>query len=261
MLRNRTILMAGAAIAALTVSAATAADLPVRTAPPAPFIAAVPIFTWTGFYVGLNAGWGWRNDNREPVILTPGLATPGLAGTLEFSGADDGGFTGGAQLGYNYQFGSVVIGAEADIQWADTGNNQGVVFTGAPGFAGTFLPGTFESNAPEWFGTVRGRLGFAIDRVLIYGTAGLAYTEDNAGWVVGGGVEWALPTNWNLFGSSAVTFGVEGLWLSIDRDNNFNGPIGTFAPVGLPQVAVFSPVASSGDNDFFVARAKLNFKF
>jgi outer membrane immunogenic protein len=154
----------------------------------------------------------------------------------------------------------VVLGAEADIQWADTGNNQDVVFVPAPGFAGTFLPGTFESNAPEWFGTVRGRLGFAIDRVLIYGTAGVAYTEDNAGWVVGGGFEWALPTNWNLFNSSAVTFGVEGLWLSIDRDN-FDGPIGTFAPVGLPQVAVISPVATSANNDFFVARAKLNFKF
>jgi outer membrane immunogenic protein len=124
-----------------------------------------------------------------------------------------------------------------------------------------FLPGEFESNAPEWFGTLRARLGFAVDRFLIYGTAGLAYTEDDAGWVAGGSVEWALPTNWNMFGSSAVTLGLEGLWISIDRDNNFNGPIGTFTPVGLPPVAVFSPVRSNEDNDFFVARAKLNFKF
>ena len=64
-----------------------------------------------------------------------------------------------------------------------------------------------------------------------------------------------------MFGSSAVTLGLEGLWVSIDRGNDFNGPIGTFTPVGLPPVAVFSPVTSNGDSDFFVARAKLNFKF
>src|SRR3954453_2753812 len=121
-----TFLSAGVAAAALTVSGAFAADLPTRAPPPAPFVAAIPIFTWTGFYVGLNAGWGWRNDNSEPVILIPGVGTPGLAGTLDRSGGDDGGFTGGAQIGYNYQFGSLVVGAEADIQWADTGNNQNV---------------------------------------------------------------------------------------------------------------------------------------
>lgn len=257
---KRLLLLAATASAALGVSSAFAADLPVRSEPPPPFVPAVPIFTWTGFYVGVNAGWGWRDDNRTPVILTPGVGTPGLAGQLDFSG-DDGGFTGGGQIGYNYQIGSFVIGAEADIQWADTGNNQNVIFTPAPGFTGVFLPGEFSSNAPEWFGTLRARLGFAADRFLVYATGGLAYTEDNAGWVAGGGVEWALPTNWNMFGSSAVTLGLEGLWISIDRDNNFDGPIGTFTPVGLPPVAVFSPVRSNEDNDFFVARAKLNFKF
>jgi outer membrane immunogenic protein len=259
-MKNRLVLLAATAAAALGVSSAFAADLPVRSEPPPPFVPAVPIFTWTGFYVGVNAGWGWRDDNRTPVILTPGIGTPGLAGQLDFSG-DDGGFTGGGQIGYNYQIGSFVIGAEADIQWADTGNNQNVIFTPAPGFTGVFLPGEFSSNAPEWFGTLRARLGFAADRFLVYATGGLAYTEDNAGWVAGGGVEWALPTNWNMFGSSAVTLGLEGLWISIDRDNNFDGPIGTFTPVGLPPVAVFSPVRSNEDNDFFVARAKLNFKF
>jgi outer membrane immunogenic protein len=253
-------LLAGTALAASAVSSVLAADLPVRTAPPPPVVAAVPIFTWTGFYVGVNAGWGWRDDNSTPVILSPGVGTPGLAGRLDFSG-DDGGFTGGGQIGYNYQIGSFVIGAEADIQWADTGNNQSVVFVPAPGFSGVFLPGDFSSNAPDWFGTLRARLGFAVDRFLIYGTAGLAYTEDDAGWVAGGGVEWALPTNWNMFGTSAVTLGLEGLWISIDRGNDFNGPVGTFTPVGLPPVAVFSPVTSNGDSDFFVARAKLNFKF
>ena len=100
---------------------------------------------------------------------------------------------------------------------------------GAPG---TFVPGEFDNNLSDWFGTVRARAGVAFDRVLIYATGGLAYTDDNTGWVAGGGVEWALPVNW--FGSSAVTFGLEGLWLSFDQDddNIFNGPVGTFTPVG-----------------------------
>ncbi len=83
---------------------------------------------------------------------------------------------------------------------------------GAPG---TFVPGTFDNNLSDWFGTVRARAGVAFDRVLIYATGGLAYTDNYTGWVAGGGVEWALPVNW--FGSSAVTFGLEGLWISFDR--------------------------------------------
>src|SRR5918993_5461375 len=108
-------LLAATALTTAGLTAASAADLPVRAAPP-PYIAPVPIFTWTGFYAGVNAGWGWRDDDQETVVLTPGAGTPGLAGTLFFPGNGDGGFTGGAQIGYNYQIGSFVIGAEADIQ-------------------------------------------------------------------------------------------------------------------------------------------------
>jgi outer membrane immunogenic protein len=175
---------------------------------------------------------------------------------------DDGGFTGGGQIGYNYQIGSFVIGVETDIQWADTDKGVDAVFLPAPGFAGTFAPGVFESNAPEWWGSVHARAGVAFDRVLIYATGGLAYTDDNTGWTVGGGVEWALPVNW--FGSSAVTFGLEGLWLSFDDDDDYaNGFIGTFTPVaGGAPVDVFRPnIGGNDENEFFVARAKLNFKF
>jgi outer membrane immunogenic protein len=250
-------LLVGTATIALT-SAGQAADLPYQAPPPV--IAAVPFFTWTGFYVGVNAGWGWREDDEESVFLTPGPGTPGLAGTLVFPGNGDGGFTGGGQIGYNYQIGSFVIGVEADIQYADTDEDQTVVFLPGAGFTGTFVPGVFNSNAPEWWGSVRARLGFAIDRVLIYGTGGLAYTEDAAGWALGGGVEWALPVNW--FGSSAVTFGVEGLWLSIDQDDdNANGFVGRFTPAVGPPVDVFTPAGGDDESDFFVARAKLNFKF
>ncbi|MFD2228288.1 outer membrane protein, partial [Microvirga arabica] len=88
--------------------AAAAADLPVRSAPPAPIIAAAPIFTWTGFYVGVNAGYGWSNDDFDSVDLA--------------DEDDDGGFVGGAQVGYNYQIGSFVVGLEGDIQYADFGS-------------------------------------------------------------------------------------------------------------------------------------------
>src|SRR6478735_4356471 len=105
-------LLAGTAALALATSAATAADLPAPMAPPPPIV--IPAFTWTGFYAGVNAGWGWRDTNNEVVYLSPGLGSPGLVGTLSTSGGDDGGFTGGGQIGYNWQAGSFVLGAEAD---------------------------------------------------------------------------------------------------------------------------------------------------
>jgi outer membrane immunogenic protein len=259
-MRKQVLALAGAATIALS-TAGLAADLP-APAPP-PIIAAVPYFTWTGFYVGVNAGWGWRqNTDQTSLFLTPGLGAGlvGLNGTVLFPGSDDGVFTGGGQIGYNYQIGSFVIGAEADIQAIDNGGNNGtLVFLPGPGFAGRFEPGVLITDTPDWWGTARARLGFAIDRVLIYGTAGWAFTDNNSGYAAGGGVEWALPVNW--FGSSAVTFGVEGLWVSIERGNENNGLVGTFTPIGGPTQAVFAPPIDNDDNEFFVGRAKLNFKF
>ena len=250
-------LLAATALTTAGLSAASAADLPVRAAPPV--IAVAPIFTWTGFYVGGNLGWGWRDSNNDPVILTgPGVPGGLEGGTLLFGNSNDATFTGGGQIGYNYQIGSWVIGAEADIQGINNDNNANVVFIPGPGFAGgDFVPGEFENGA-DWWGSVRLRAGVAFDRVLVYATGGLAYTEDNTGWALGGGVEWAMPVNW--FGSSAVTLGLEGLWVSIDQDDDSTRPTGTFTPVGGAPVNVFLP-RSNDEQDFFVARAKLNFKF
>ena len=249
-------LLAATAITTAGITAASAADLP---AAPPPYIAPVPIFTWTGFYVGGNLGWGWRDSNNDPVILTgPGVPGGLEGGTLLFGNSNDATFTGGGQIGYNYQIGSWVIGAEADIQGINNDNNANVVFIPGPGFAGgDFVPGEFENGA-DWWGSVRLRAGVAFDRVLVYATGGLAYTEDNTGWALGGGVEWAMPVNW--FGSSAVTLGLEGLWVSIDQDDDSTRPTGTFTPVGGAPVNVFLP-RSNDEQDFFVARAKLNFKF
>jgi outer membrane immunogenic protein len=243
-----------------------AADLPIREAPPPPMIAPVPIFTWTGFYVGANAGWGWLDDNNTTGVFVPAgtFAPPfaGVSGTLGGGGGggDDNGFIGGGQVGFNYQMGAFVIGAEADIQWADF-NVENNVFVVPATFPPSFVPAAFADDDMEWFGTVRARAGVAFGQALIYATGGFAYSDNNTGWVAGGGLEWAIPTG--LFGSSAATIGLEGLWVSLERDDDNNGGfIGTYVPTGTAtRVDVFVPNTDGDDNEFFVARAKLNFKF
>ena len=119
-------------------------------------IAPVPVFTWTGFYVGVNAGYGWGNDDNRGFGLVN-------------RGNDDGGFVGGAQLGYNYQMGMFVLGAETDIQYADLGGNF-------------VVDGVRYGSDNDWFGTARVRAGLAFDRFMVYATGGVAYGTSNFGW-------------------------------------------------------------------------------
>ncbi|ANY79927.1 hypothetical protein BB934_18250 [Microvirga ossetica] len=176
--------------------AASAADLPVRAAPPAPIIAAVPVFTWTGFYVGVNAGYGWNANDSITV------------GGVTFDLDDEGGFVGGAQAGYNYQIGSFVVGLEGDIQYADFGGDDRFDFDGDG-----ILDDDF--NTSDWFGTVRARAGVAFDRALIYATGGFAFADNATGWTVGGGLEYAFTNN--------LSAKIEGLYVNLDQDDNFPG--------------------------------------
>jgi outer membrane immunogenic protein len=192
--------------------AASAADLPMRAAPPAPIIAAAPIFTWTGFYVGVNAGYGWSNNDFDAVDLA--------------DEDDDGGFVGGAQVGYNYQIGSFVVGLEGDIQYADFGADGTFDFDGDGVFDDDF-------DSSDWFGTVRARAGVAFDRALIYATGGFAFADDANGWTVGGGVEYAFTNN--------LSAKIEGLYVNLDNDDDFPG--------------------FDNETDFGVVRAGLNFRF
>ncbi|KFG69274.1 outer membrane protein [Microvirga sp. BSC39] len=189
--------------------AASAADLPMRAAPPAPIIAAAPIFTWTGFYVGVNAGYGWSDDDFDSVALA--------------DDDNDGGFVGGAQVGYNYQIGSFVVGLEGDIQYADFGREGAFVVGGT----------TYDIDNSDWFGTVRARAGVAFDRALIYATGGFAFADEANGWTVGGGVEYAFTNN--------LSAKIEGLYVNLDNDDDFPG--------------------FDGETDFGVVRAGLNFRF
>jgi outer membrane immunogenic protein len=194
-------------VALLGLSAtAFAADLPSRRVAPAPYVAA-PVFTWTGFYVGVNAGYGFTDNGNNngsnygaaPLFAQGPASGGGIAQTLtggtgmpvySTNNRNGDGFVGGGQVGYNFQFGNVVVGIEADAQYADFGKNRNGALSGGtdtvtPGVnvaAGSpnvtyFNTGLFSRNSADWFGTVRGRLGYAWDRVLVYGTGGLAFTD------------------------------------------------------------------------------------
>jgi outer membrane immunogenic protein len=169
-------------MAPFSTSAANAADLsvaPLYKAPPAPV---TPAYNWSGFYLGLNGGGGWGHSYWDTSAT--GMNTSG-------------GVVGGT-AGYNYQFGNAVIGLEGDMDWANI-----------KGGSTTVTCPTGCSTSDTWLSTVRGRAGYAFGGILPYITGGLAVgdiraaspgfpgaTNTNAGWTVGGGVEFALTGNW-----------------------------------------------------------------
>jgi len=246
--------------------AASAADLPMRAAPPAPIIAAAPIFTWTGFYVGVNAGYGWHNDDNNATVFVPGgaVGVGSPAGNITFGDSEGDGFVGGGQIGYNYQIGSFVVGVEADLQWADLGGDNGTAIYPAVWDAYGFRPAGVAGGV-DWFGTVRARAGVAFDRALIYATGGFAYGggDDNndffsnsddtrTGWTLGAGMEYAFTNN--------LTAGIEGLWVNLDNENSTF--VGSSVPLAIAdRRAVEAPSRRDSESEFFVVRAKVNYKF
>ena len=231
-----------------------AADLPLRgpLVPPE----ADPEFTWTGFYAGANSGYGFADFRNRGIALPAGsvVNSPGTAGTLTVRDgtAHEDGFVGGGQIGYNHQFGDVVVGLEADAQYRDFGRRSSdtgtYVFAGIPGAAfSPPLPGVgFRNPSSAYFGTVRGRLGYAFDRVLVYATAGLGYDSDNVGWTAGGGVEYAFAQN--------MSVKIEALYVDLDGGRRVN-PI--YSGAATNRLSLNDP----NTGDFVVARAGLNVKF
>lgn len=206
-------LFSSVALAGLVLAtAASAADLPSRRAPMAPMPAAMPYFTWTGFYIGVNAGYNWSHESKSSVGFVPGVLPASAAGLAPASvGSDGNGFTGGGQIGYNYQMNQFVAGLEADINYVDSKKSSSYALA-VPALAATGF--TTNSAKLEYLGTVRGRLGFAYDRALVYATGGLAYggvkndttfavpdlgaawgggeNKTRFGYAVGGGLEYAI---------------------------------------------------------------------
>jgi outer membrane immunogenic protein len=206
--------VAGASLLAGVVSATSlmAADMPLKAAA---YKAPPPeIFNWTGFYIGVHGGGGWGSSDAATVPQgVPGLGAVTAAPVTTNS---SGGLAGG-QIGYNYQTGMWVWGAEAQASWANlTGSSACSVAAGGVVISTACL-GSAKVDA---LGTVAGRLGIAFDRVLFYGKGGGAWTSDsyqtvltaplagfngtvfNAsdtrwGWMVGVGAEYAFTPNWS----------------------------------------------------------------
>ena len=172
--------------ATLGASAASAADLPERsyTKAPPPIAA---VYDWTGFYVGGNVGYGW-GGNTDPslsfvnpgnignvgVFLRAGEFPPNTTSGNLFPNLNPNGAFGGGQIGYDGQFGAWVLGVVADIQAADF-TASGLITTPAA-TTGANLDESLTARI-DWFGTVRGKVGFAANDWLFYGTGGLAYGE------------------------------------------------------------------------------------
>jgi outer membrane immunogenic protein len=199
-------------------TAAFAADLPSRYAP-APAFAPVPTFTWTGFYVGAQIGYGWENGDDIFIPNTP--VDLGGGYTAVFSGSSNGaeGVLGGAHVGYNMQMGNVVFGVEGDIEASNVETDATVSATFYGPRLGAGASATAQAKVQlNWAGSIRGRLGFAFDRLLVYGTGGVAVADleesvslvvpafpalnaaasasDTVwGWTLGGGLEYAFTNN------------------------------------------------------------------
>ncbi|GGF56250.1 outer-membrane immunogenic protein [Azorhizobium oxalatiphilum] len=228
-------ILLAALLATAAGAPAMAADLAARYPVKAVVAPVVPVFSWTGFYVGGNLGYG--GGTNDYAFGTPLTSVTGSANA--------GGFVGGGQIGYNYQFANnVVLGLETDIQWTGIENNVSAASLNV-------------STSLDYFGTVRARLGYAIDRFLPYVTGGLAYgktktsanlayiTNDifsgsstNTGWTVGGGVEYAVTGNW--------TFKTEYLYVDLGSND---------------YTSLTTTDAMSVDNAYHVVRAGLNYKF
>ena len=218
-------MLIGALSALAMTSGALAADLPLRPTLPA-FPASAPAFTWTGFYLGANAGYVSSHNRLDGSVPALDAILPGI-GTLALETSSEG-FTGGGQLGYNYQFGAgsgVVLGLEADFAYTGLDRTVALPIPAALG-----LQGRFRSHLDE-LGTIRARLGYAYGRFMLYGTGGFAYGETvreasltaggqslarvtvddlDVGYAVGGGLEYALLT----YGPGAVT--LRGEYLHYD---------------------------------------------
>jgi outer membrane immunogenic protein len=213
----RRTLMASVGALALT-GAALAADLPSR-APPPVYLPPPPIFTWTGLYVGLNAGGTWSNNNHVNTATADLFGNPDLGGGPAFGVASAAlatgsvpakidGFIGGGQIGYNWQLtNSWVVGLEADIQGIAASNGSTLVFsrTTVADFPGNPIDQNLSSRRRlDYLGTVRGRVGFTITPTfLVYGTGGLAYGQTKASTSITQIVESApaLPNHYSSFGS------------------------------------------------------------
>lgn len=207
---------------AVLIAAFLSAGVTTASSAPAP----AP-YNWTGLYVGLNGGWAWGETRHT------------LAPATGFSNFDVSGGLFGGQLGYNHQWGNLLLGIEVDQQWSGIDGDASV-------------PGATMNARVRHFGTVRARIGLAWDRHLAYFTIGKPWSSikvDITGFgsesrskfgcgVIGGGWEYAFNPNWSAK--------VEYLWVNLQARDYFLAAALTGHALG---------------EEFSVIRAGLNFKF
>lgn len=250
-------LLAGVSLGAVALaSGAQAADLGARPVYKAPPLLPAP-WSWTGFYLGANLGAArLRSSVSDDVAadLATGLPPWIGAGVGGSASADTTGIIGGLQAGYNWQWTSLVVGIEGDISFASLDRTV----TGLSRFSGGI--DTYRSRL-EALGTVRGRIGWAFDRVLVYGTGGAAfaslkneYTDPPSvigfisapsssvtGWTAGGGIEYAFTDHWTAKAE--------------------------YLHVGFPDRSVTTPLIFGGaytfnfKNSLDIGRVGINYKF
>ena len=254
-----------AAIAVSTVAltqVASAADLP-RKAPAYTLPPPLP-FSWTGFYVGLNAGGGWGTSDTSTTFFDPNQQFALFSGQGPYMAnmspsLKPVGFSGGGQIGYNWQTGNIVFGLESDFNYFHLTNSVSTSVT--PPHHDT-LHTTTDVHS-DWLFTGRGRLGWAFDNAMLYVTGGVAVTElkysqfnnfvgcctetasfsnTKAGWTVGGGAEWMFAPRWS----------VKAEYLFVD--------FGSGHAVGF-ETAAHTQFNHSADLKANIVRAGLNYHF
>lgn len=241
-------------------------------------VMASPTTPWAGPYIGIHGGFA---GDRDSPVVTNGIFPNNIANVVGEARPqtllrDKDGYVAGGQIGWNLQRGMFVAGVEADISLTDLSSGQSYFSPRAVGAAPTGTRSDVTSRT-NYLGSVRGRLGIANDRFMIYGTGGYAYGEvrngatfyngvvpsrvdfagsntyTNDGWVAGAGAEYAIPVSFNplsRFGASRATLRAE--YLHYDLGDRF---------------LFVNPVAGAGSyatrfaNDADVFRAGLNFKF
>lgn len=232
-----------AAMSLAVTGAAAAADMSMPVKAPAPAPVELP-FSWTGFYIGVNAGGHWGNDNDPAYISYNNNFIPGnvtLLNQLAPATLRPSGFAGGGHAGYNWQTGTIVLGVEGDI--------VGLTGTANRNINTPIIVDTAQFNdsvRDQWMSTVRARLGLAADHWLFYVTGGVAFSEWSinhafssngggpgapngsysgnvfrVGGTVGGGIEYAATRN--------ILLRAEYLWAGFGTSTSaVNGAVSTF---------------------------------
>jgi outer membrane immunogenic protein len=266
-MKRLTEILTAAALAGFA-SGAMAADLPAYKARPM----AAPAPSWTGFYIGAHAGWGWSDTNGTASSTALGVAGNSIFLPAAYDLGSDGAVFGG-QIGYNWQAGNWVVGVEGDFSGAGISGFQSQAPQLNPFVAGPVPPGgtSFMRQDINWLASVRGRLGYAWGPSLLYVTGGAAWADvgysadasptgfaagccafpasfgnTRSGWTIGGGFEHMITGNWSVRG--------EYLYYSFEGDT-------ITAPIVSPLAPLTSRATYAFDDlDIHVFRFGLNYK-